>query len=182
VLSLQHAIPGTVVPLWLLIHGYASAWAVGVLVVVVNTLLVTTLQVPAARGSEEVAASARKSWYGGPLAALACLLFALSAEVTSAAEVIAVLVGAVAVHALPEFLGSAGTWGLSFELTPPGRHGEYQGAWGMASQVAQIVAPLLFTAALTWRPVVAWFGFPAVFVLAGTALRTAAGSAGQRCT
>jgi hypothetical protein len=67
-------------------------------------------------------------------------------------------------------LHAAGGFALSYNLAPEGRHGQYQGAFGMGFQLSRMAAPVLVTSlALVWGTV-GWGILAAMFVLTGLAV------------
>ncbi|MGH3712397.1 MAG: hypothetical protein ACRDT4_02890 [Micromonosporaceae bacterium] len=100
---------------------------------------------------------------------VACLLYALAAG--PAAWIAAgVLVLAAVVHVVGELWQAAGGWGLSYELAPEGRHGQYQGTFGMGFQIAQMAAPVLVAILpLRWGAP-GWVGLAVLFLAAGLAV------------
>ena len=78
-----------------------------------------------------------------------------------------------------ELWQSAADWGFTSELSDHRRLGDYQGVWGVGSQIERIVFPALFTfLALQWG----MLGWALIAVLAVTAAAVAhpAARAAQR--
>lgn len=96
----------------------------------------------------------------------ACVVLALT-DATSGVVTVGLLIVAALIHVLGEMLQSAGGWGISFELAPPGAQGQYQGAYAMGRQLGDLVAPLLLTTvAISWGwP--GWLLVAALFLIAG---------------
>lgn len=167
VLSMHAAMAQVAIPLWVATATDAPRWLIAVLLVV-NSVAVVLLQIRVARGTEHLAGAARAGRRAGLLLALACAVLALT-DVTSGAVTIALLLLAALVHVIGEMLQSAGGWGISFELAPPGAQGQYQGAYAMSRQSGDLIAPLLLTTlAIPWG----WPGWllTAVLFLAAGAL------------
>ncbi|WP_432939581.1 MFS transporter [Kribbella sp. CA-253562] len=170
-LSMHNAMAQVAIPLWVATATDAPAWLISVLLVV-NAISVILLQIRVARGTEQLAGAARAGRRAGFLLALACGVLALT-DVTSGAVTIGLLVVAALLHVLGEMLQSAGGWGISFELAPPGGQGQYQGAYAMGTQVGDLVAPVVLTVvAVSWGwP--GWLLTATIFLVAGALIPVA---------
>lgn len=153
------------VPLWIVSHTRAPAWAVAVVLLVGSTLVIA-LQVVAAQRAATIATAARSLRTAGFALAGACLVFALSAARPAAVAVAILMAGAVLL-ALGEILQSAGAWTLSYELPPRGRQGEYQGVFGLARGLQQTLGPVLIAATTVALAERGWFVLAILFILAG---------------
>ncbi|GAB2608078.1 MFS transporter [Kribbella endophytica] len=164
-LSMHNAMAQVAIPLWVATATDAPTWVISVLLVV-NAASVILLQLRVARGTEQLAGAARAGRRAGLLLAVACGVLALT-DITSGWVTIALLIAAALVHVLGEMLQSAGGWGISFELAPPGGQGQYQGAYAMGTQVGDLVAPVVLTVvAVSWGwP--GWLLTATIFLLAG---------------
>jgi dipeptide/tripeptide permease len=89
-------------------------------------------------------------------------------DATSGAITIGLLIVAALVHVIGEMLQSAGGWGISFELAPPGAQGQYQGAYAMGRQVGDMVAPLILTTVAVGWGWPGWLLTALIFLTAGT--------------
>jgi MFS family permease len=168
VLAVHYGIFEVAVPLWVVEHTSAPRWTVAVLFVL-NTIAVVFFQVRASRGTEATPLAARAMRASGLIVAAACLLYAAAAG-RSAWLAVAVLTAAALVHVTGELLHAAGGFALSYNLAPEGRHGQYQGAFGMGFQLSRMAAPVLVTSlALVWGTV-GWGILAAMFVLTGLAV------------
>jgi MFS family permease len=125
-------------------------------IVLVNTVAVVLFQVRASRGSEDVPGGARALRRSGILLAGCCALFALAAGLPSRVAVAVLLAGAL-VHVLGEMLYSAGSWALSFGLAPDHAQGQYQGLFGMSTQLGSMVTPLAVTTLIIGLGRTGWF-------------------------
>ncbi|HEU4946738.1 MAG TPA: MFS transporter [Kribbella sp.] len=170
-LTMHSAMLQVALPLWVATATDAPAWLISVLLVI-NAIAVILLQVRIARGTERLAGAARAGRRAGWLLAVACVVLALT-DVTSGVVTVGLLVVAALVHVLGEMLQSAGGWGVSFELAPPGGQGQYQGAYAMGRQMGDLIAPLvLTTVAIGWGwP--GWLATGVVFLLAGSLIPSA---------
>jgi len=171
VLSMHKSMANVAIPLWVATATDAPRWLISMLLVI-NSVAVVLLQIRIARGTETLPGAARAGRRAGLLLAVACAVLALS-DVTSEAVTIGLLIAAALAHVLGEMLQSAGGWGISFELAPPGAQGQYQGAYAMGSQVGDLMAPLILTTiAVSWGwP--GWLLTAMIFLLAGTLLPAA---------
>jgi hypothetical protein len=154
------------VPLW--VATTEAPTAMVAVLLVLNTVVVASLQVRASRGTHDVRHAGitvrRASW----LLAAACVLYALAGYGNLAAACALLVVAALA-HSLGEILGEAGGWGMAFELADPQHAGAYQGLSQTGYAVASMVAPALVTATAIEHGTVGWLGLAALFVVAGTA-------------
>lgn len=164
-LSMHNAMAQVAIPLWVATATDAPTWVISVLLVV-NAASVILLQLRVARGTEQLAGAARAGRRAGLLLAVACGVLAIT-DITSGWVTIALLITAALVHVLGEMLQSAGGWGISFELAPPGGQGQYQGAYAMGTQVGDLVAPVVLTVvAVSWGwP--GWLLTATIFLVAG---------------
>ncbi|WP_320068831.1 MFS transporter [Micromonospora sp. RTGN7] len=135
-------------------------------ILVINTICVVLLQVRVSRGAENVAGGARALRRAGLVLAGCCVLFAVSGGLPTWAAVAALLAGAV-VHVLGEMLHSSGAWSLAYGLAPEGSHGQYQGLFGMSTQVGSTVTPFAATVLIIGLGWPGWLVFGAVMCAAG---------------
>ncbi|MEU2762297.1 MULTISPECIES: MFS transporter [unclassified Streptomyces] len=168
-MSLHFAVPTFLLPLWIVEHTDAPRWMVsGVLVL--NTVLVITLQVAVSKNvSDPASAGTRMRWAG--LAVAAGLLLMMAAGSVSTWVAAALLVAATAVYTLGELWHAAAAMEYSFGLAAPHAQGQYSGVFGLGSGVAEALAPaLLGLLALSMgRP--GWFLLGALFLLVGLVSR-----------
>jgi hypothetical protein len=154
------------VPLW--VATTEAPTAMVAVLLVLNTVVVASLQVRASRGTHDVRHAGitvrRASW----LLAAACVLYALAGYGNLAAACALLVVAALA-HSLGEILGEAGGWGMAFELADPQHAGAYQGLSQTGYALASMVAPALVTATAIEHGTVGWLGLGVMFVVAGTA-------------
>ncbi|WP_432488673.1 MFS transporter [Kineococcus sp. SYSU DK018] len=167
VVGLHFGLQTVGVPLWVAARTDAPAVTVSLLMVL-NTLLVATLQVRASRGTHHVPAAARAVAGAGALLALACGLYAASAA-GGALLAVLLLVLAAGVHALAEVRGEAGAWGLAFELADPRRPGAYQGVSQTGYSLSAMAAPLVVTTTAVGLGTPGWVVLGVLFAAAGAA-------------
>lgn len=156
------------IPLWILTHTSAPPPLTGV-IILVNTVLVILLQVRVSRGCDDiVVASSRMRWAAGALAGC-CLLLGLSSGTTSVVAT-GLIVAAVILLTGAEMWQAAGSWGISFELAPPDRRGEYLSVFSLGTTLQSIVGPVLLTALVVPHATVGWLGLGAMFLVTGLIL------------
>ncbi len=165
--SVHFVIQSVALPLWVVEDTHAPRWWVSVLLVV-NTVLVITLQVRASRGSGDVVRAARVYRRAGLLVALACALYAL-AHGLGTVVASAVLVLAMIAHTLGEVLGSGAAWGVGYGLAREDLMGQYQGAYSLGRSVSGIVGPSLVTALAIGLGREGWLILAGGFVVLGSA-------------
>jgi MFS family permease len=167
VLVMNGGILTVALPIWIAERTNAPTWVYsGVLIL--NTVMVVLFQVRASRSSEDVAGGARALQRCGILLAACCLVFALAAGQPPWVAVVVLAVGAL-VHVLGELLYSAGSWALSYELAPEHAHGQYQGVFGMSTQLGSMVTPVAATTLIIGLGWPGWVVFAAVLLAAGLA-------------
>ncbi|WP_285596978.1 MFS transporter [Kineosporia sp. NBRC 101731] len=157
-------------PLWVAARTQAPEALIGVLIVL-NTGVVTALQIPATRMVTDVRRAGRTVFAATGLLALACVLYPTAAAFGAVAAT-AVLVTAVAVHSLGEVLSEAGGWELAFELADPARPGAYQGLSATGAAVGAALAPVVITSSAIAHGLPGWLLLGGVFVSAGAGTRT----------
>ncbi|WP_271216409.1 MFS transporter [Streptosporangium carneum] len=180
VLSVHGGLLTVSIPIWVVERTAAPTATVGVMLML-NTVAVTLLQVRFSRGTENVAGAARAQRRSGLVLLVSCLLFAASAGRSEWVAVAVLAAGALA-HVVGELLQAAGSWGLSYELAPAYALGQYQGFYGMGYQLANILAPALLTAAVIGWGEAGWVLFGVVFALAGLAVPPVARAAARTVT
>lgn len=165
-LTMHAALAQVALPLWVATATDAPTWLISVLLLL-NSIAVILLQVRVARGTENLTGAARAGRRAGWFLALTCAVLALT-DVTSGAVTIGLLIVAALAHVLGEMLQSAGGWGVSFELAPPGGQGQYQGAYAMGRQMGDLLAPTILTVLAVTIGWPGWLATAALFLLAGT--------------
>ncbi|MGX2993986.1 MFS transporter [Streptomyces sp. JNUCC 64] len=167
VLVMNVAILTVALPIWITGHTDAPKWLYSI-ILILNTIVVVTCQVRASKGSETVPGGARTLRRCGVLLAVCCALFALAADRPVWIAVVALLAGAL-VHVVGEMLYSAGSWSLAFGLAPDHAQGQYQGMFGMSTQLGSMVTPALATLLIVKLGWPAWIVFAALLLAAGLA-------------
>jgi MFS family permease len=156
-----------VLPLWTITQTHAPRTTLAALFIL-NTTIVVLLQVPAARGGGTLPGAARALRRSGLITALACPILWWSGHVGPVLAV-GLLVVSVGLVSGGELFQSTGSWGVTAILPPPGRRGEYLGAFGLGSAAQSMAGP----AALTWLAIGTggwgWLVIAALFVGSGLA-------------
>jgi MFS family permease len=156
-------------PLWIVERTDAPAPMAAALLMV-NMVSVVLFQVRVARPVTGPSSAVRATRRGGRLMMAACAVYALSGSSIGVTAVITVLLAAALLQVFGEMMQGAGGWELSFALAPDGRHGQYQGFYGMAPQLARMLGPVLVTTLLMGWGTPGWLVLGGLFLLAGLAL------------
>ncbi|SDD49421.1 MFS transporter [Nocardioides lianchengensis] len=178
VIAMQFGMQSVGVPLWIAGHTDAPAVMISVLLVL-NTVLVASLQVRAARGTDDVLVAGRTVRRAGGALAVGCLLYGAAGSLGALAAVLVLLVAEV-VATLGEIWAEAGAWGLAFELADPASVGAYQGVSQMGYAIAGMLAPLVVTATAIDHGLLGWAALGCVFTVAGIAVAAIARHASAR--
>lgn len=152
-------------PLWVVYHTRAPRWWVAVLLVI-NTLMVITLQVRTSRGSGDVVHAARIFRRSGLLIAAACVLYALAAGVDPLGAC-AVLVLAMVAHTMGELFSSGASWGIGYGMAREDLQGQYQGAFSLGWGISGIVGPSLVVATAITMGRLGWLILAGGFLVVG---------------
>ncbi|MGW4894898.1 MFS transporter [Kitasatospora sp. NPDC004240] len=167
VLCLQFAMLEVGVPLWIVQETDAPRITVaGTLVV--NTVLVITLQVRAARGTEDPVRAARICGRAGLLLGASCLVIALAAGLPPLVAAAVVLVG-VALQALGEVLSQAAGWALSYDLAGERAHGAYQGVYNTGTSASLMLGPAVVGTVVLGHGLLGWAALGGLLAAAGLA-------------
>ncbi|MDT8912422.1 MFS transporter [Amycolatopsis sp. PS_44_ISF1] len=163
ILVLHGPLIDVALPLWIVGHTEAPKWVLAAMFVL-NTLAVVAFQVRVARGVTDLTSAGRYVVRGGVVLGLSCVIFAFSGSGGSMWSAALLLLAAAAVQTVGEMMQSAGTWELSFGLTPDGRHGQYQAFFGSGHTVAELIGPLVLTGLLVYWGPPGWILLGALFV------------------
>lgn len=175
VLELYQPILTVGIPLWIVGRTHASA-TLNSLLLMLDTVMVIVFQVAASRGAETASGASRMLRRAGLLLAASCLVFALS-QGAAAGLAAGILLAGTALLVFGELSQSAGSWGLSLHLPPPGRQGEYQGVFALGRGLQQTVGPFVVTTLAVGQGRVGWLVLAALLLLAGLACPPLARSA-----
>jgi len=172
ILYLHVVILSVVLPLWIVTRTPAPKSIVGV-VLLVNTVIAVTLQVRLSRGGDDLVRAGRLQRRAGFALAAFCGFAAASALVRPAFAAALVLLAAVALT-LGELWQSAGGWGVSFELSPPGRRNYYLSLYNLGASAVAVLGPGLLTVAVIGKGPAGWAVLGVVFLLAGVVIAAVA--------
>jgi MFS family permease len=167
VLIMNAGILTVALPIWISQRTNAPTWLFP-LVVIINAVTVVLFQVRASKSSAEVPGGAKALRLAGFLLAACCALFALAAGQPTWLAVAVLLIGAF-VHVAGEMFHAAGSWSLSYGLAAEHAQGQYQGLFGMSSQLGQLITPALAAILLTRLGFPGWLVFAGLFAVAGAA-------------
>jgi MFS family permease len=168
VLSLCWAMLSTGLPLWISGHTRLPVALSGA-VVVLSSIGIAVLQVPAGRLARTPRQAARTAAAAGVVLAAACLLLATTTGAGGPLAA-AVVIGVGVLHLAGEVGYVAASWALSLGLMREADKGAYQGAAEAATATVQMVGPGLFTLALTVPGPTGWLLVAPVFLAAGLAV------------
>jgi MFS family permease len=168
ILTVQGAVLTFAIPLWIVENTQAPRALVAVMILV-NTVMVAVLQLPATRGINDVSAAARamRTASFGLLAAFALFGWASWFGVGAAT---ALLVAGVVVLTLAELRYSASEFELSFALAPEHLQGEYSGVFGIGQGLALAASPYLLALLVLGVGVWGWIALGTLMVVAGLAV------------
>ncbi|WAL72914.1 MFS transporter [Kitasatospora sp. YST-16] len=170
------------VPLWVGARLRVPMWGVSV-VLVVNTVVMVLLQVPAARRVTDTSQAARAVRAAALLFAVAALAFPLSAQLSrhlGAAAALCALVLFALVRAGGDVLYSVGSTSLSYELVPERSYGKSMGILGMGVDIAGLSAPALFGWFVNGGGALGWYVLAVLFVLGALPVRWIQNRIGER--
>ncbi|WP_369173678.1 MFS transporter [Streptomyces sp. R28] len=167
VLMMNAGILDVALPLWIAEHTNAPISLFAPLLLV-NTVMVVLLQVPVSKGAEDVRGGARALARSGMWLALCCAVIALAAGRSPWVAGVFLVVG-VAVHTVGELLYSAGSWALSYELAPEHAQGQYQGMFGLTTQLGTAITPAVTALLIVRHGWVGWLVMGALLAAAGLA-------------
>lgn len=170
VVSLHFVVQGVALPLWVLHETKVPTWWVSVLFVI-NTVLVTVLQIRFSKGGTDLISSVKKFRLGTLYLLLCCGIYALAGSVDVALAITVLLLGMV-VHTIGELYTAAGSWSIGFELAVEKHMGQYQGVYSLGWGFGGTFGPALVTAAVLGAGILGWWLLGAMFLLAGVVMHT----------
>lgn len=170
-LSLCWAMLSTGLPLW--IAGSTSLpLSLSGTVVVISSVGIAALQVPATRLARSTTQAARIATWSGLALAVSCVLLAGTGG-RGGLPAAGLVVAAALLHVTGELGYVAAGWALSVGLMREEARGAYQGVAEAATATVQMVAPGLFTLALTALGAGGWLLVAALFLAGGGAVPVA---------
>ncbi|WP_344574106.1 MFS transporter [Actinoplanes palleronii] len=155
-----------VLPLWIAQATGAPTWMAAA-VLAINTASVMVFQVRVARRVTDVPTAARTVRAAGLVMFAACAVFATTAGGGAAWLICVALVAGTLLQVLAEMLQSAGSWEISFALTPEGRHGLYQSMYNSGIPLARILGPVALTGLILGHGMVGWLVLGGLIATAG---------------
>jgi MFS family permease len=165
VVSLHFIIQGVALPLWILHYTDVPKWWVSVLFVI-NTVLVTILQIRLSRGTGDLMVSVKKFRLGTAYLLASCLIYSASANLDIWLSATILAVGMV-VHTLGELFAAAGSWSIGFELAVEKHMGQYQGVYSLGWGLGGTFGPLYITVMVVGLGALGWAIMGLVFLVAG---------------
>ncbi|MFG2775146.1 MFS transporter [Streptomyces sp. NPDC048350] len=167
IMAIQFKVLTVAIPLWLVEVVDGPRWLISGSMLV-NTVIVIALQVPASRTIDSPTAGGAAYRRAGVAFLVSCALISLCAGAGPWA-VSVLLMTAVVIHTVGELWYSAAGFEVSFALAPPHATGQYLGVFGLGTGLAEAVGPsLLISLCITWgRP--GWYVVGALFALTGLA-------------
>ncbi|WP_433790086.1 hypothetical protein [Actinoplanes sp. CA-252034] len=170
-MSMQFLLLTVGMPLWVTGHTSAPDVTVAVLLLL-NTALVSCLQVWSTRLVGDVPSAGRAVFRGSVLLLVACLGYAAAGHPRGAWLATALLVVAVVAHSLGEIVTETGGWELAFEWADPASSGAYQGVSQAGVAIGRAVAPVVVTSTAVGLGLPGWILLGGVFLAAGAGTRT----------
>ena len=135
----------------------------------INTVLVTALQIRLSRGTGDILVSVKKFRLGTAYLLLSCLIYSASAGLPIWVAAMVLAVGMV-VHTLGELFAAAGSWSIGFELATEKHMGQYQGVYSLGWGLSATFGPLYVTALAIGLGVIGWAIMGAIFMVSGIAM------------
>lgn len=163
------------IPLWATLYTDAPPLIVGPLIVL-NTILVILLQVRFSRGTETRAGSVR-ALRGASLALAGCAVVIAFADRLDATGATILLTAGMVLLTVGELLQVAGGLGVSYDLAPRERQGEYLAVFWLGVAAMYMVGPVLITVGVVEQGSFGWLGLAALLLVAGLLVRPAAEAA-----
>lgn len=165
IVSLHFVIQGVALPLWILNYTEVPTWWVSVLFVI-NTVLVTVLQIRMSRGTGTLMMSVKKFRIGTAYLLLSCVVYGLAADLPLWIAA-SILVTGMVVHTMGELLAAAGSWSIGFDLAQEKHMGQYQGVYSLGWGLGGSFGPLYVTSMILGFGVAGWWIMGGVFLVAG---------------
>ncbi len=165
-MNLDDSVLGVGLPLWL-VSSTSAPHALVPAVLVINTVLVVTLQLTVSRRAEGPRRVLRTVVLGGVLMAACCALLAAATRCGTWMAAVVLLAAAVLVT-LAELMRSVSSWELAVLLAPPGERAAYLGVAGMSQSIQKSAGPPLLTGVVMAAGPAGWLALGAV--VAGLAL------------
>lgn len=168
IVSLHFVIQGVALPLWIITYTDAPKWWVSVLFVI-NTVLVTGLQIRFSTGTGDMKVSIAKFRIGTIWLLGACVVYSLAGGIPVWAACAVLSVGML-VHTVGELQAAAGSWSIGFDLAEEKHMGQYQAVYSLGWGLGGTFGPLYVTAMAIGLGMTGWWIMGAVFAAAGLAM------------
>lgn len=163
VLGTQSAILNIGLPLWLTEQtGAPKSLLAGLMLL--NTVMCVLLQVRASSGTDSLTGGVRALRRGGLMLGLACLVY-LAAGLKEPVLASVLLIVAVVSHTFGELWQAAGSWGISYALSPPDRLADYQAFFSLVNIGPDVLGPLVVSALISDWGKPGWGVLAVVFCL-----------------
>lgn len=169
VVSLHFLIQGIALPLWILHFTEVPKWWVSVLFVI-NTVIVTFLQIRMSSGTGDILVSVKKFRLGTIYLLGSCLIYASSAHLPLWVSATVLAVGMI-VHTFGELYSAAGSWSIGFELAVEKHMGQYQGVYSLGWGLGGTLGPIYITYMAITLGVFGWAIMGLVFVASGVLMQ-----------
>jgi len=166
---------GIGIPLWATLHTEAPPWIVGPLIVM-NTILVILFQVRVSRGTDSREGGARALRRASVALAGCAVLVAFADRLDAVGATVLLIAGMVALT-FGELLQVAGGVGVSYDLAPRERQGEYLAVFWLGVAAMYMVGPTLITVGVVEQGSLGWLGLAVLLLVAGFFVRPAAEAA-----
>ncbi len=178
VLTMNLGLLTVALPVWVASRTDVPTGVFGGLILL-NTVLVVLFQVRVARDVTDLPSAVRAVRRCGLLLAVCCGFFAAAAGLPPVVAVVVLVLGGGA-HALGEMVFSAGTWELSYAMAPEHAHGQYQGMFGMSSQLGNALAPAVTVGLVVALGAWGWLLLGVLLAVSGAAAAALPAMAGGR--
>ena len=166
--SLHFVVQGVALPLWILHATKVPTWWVSVLFVI-NTVLVTVLQIRFSKGGTDLLASVKKFRLGTAYLLACCVIYSLAGHIETWIAISVLVIGMV-VHTIGELYTAAGSWSIGFELAVEKHMGQYQGVYSLGWGLGGTVGPAYVTTWVLGFGIYGWAFMGAVFLICGIAM------------
>ena len=168
IVSLHFVIQGVALPLWIITYTDAPKWWVSVLFVI-NTVLVTGLQIRFSTGTGDMKVSIAKFRIGTIWLLGACVVYSLAGGIPVWAACAVLSVGML-VHTVGELQAAAGSWSIGFDLAEEKHMGQYQAVYSLGWGLGGTFGPLYVTAMAIGLGMTGWWVMGGIFAAAGLSM------------
>lgn len=168
--SLHFVVQGVALPLWILHATKVPTWWVSVLFVI-NTVLVTILQIRFSKGGTDLISSVKKFRLGTAYLLACCVIYSLAGHIETWIAISVLVIGMV-VHTIGELYTAAGSWSIGFELAVEKHMGQYQGVYSLGWGLGGTFGPAYVTTAVLGFGLYGWAFMGAVFLICGIAMHS----------